>query len=496
MARKNRKLDPLISAESALDLSQYQMMYNNSSALELEESPIYPQINSYFHCYRNLQGTYMTLEYLSTQYPDLVEIINIGPSYLKSTGEGGHDILALKLTNKKSPANLTKPPLFVMCGLHSRELATTEACARFAEDILDKYGKDSDKTWVLDYTEVHMIIQSNPDGREDEELQLEQQNYFYLRRKNMNTCSSCSLPCYRDDGSKYGVDLNRNFPHSQWGTVGISGPCYSSYPGTGPASEPETQAIVNYFQSVLPPGSNVADPASLAYTAEAEGVLIDVHSYGETFYWPYLHSDKIISPNDRELRILAEKFASFTTPRHRVDNEVYETSGVTTDWAHEALGVASYTFEIGTEFYEECNYFEDVVLHNTNKVLLYAAKVAKSPYSLPKGPEVENITLASSVLSESDDLVIRVHFRSTQNLAETGIKIKFVVFFIDKHPDFENATFSGILILEDSGILIEGETSIPLFGVSTGKHILYCQGYGNGIRGPVTSTFFEVVSES
>jgi len=46
-----------------------------------------------------------------------------------------------------------------------------------------------------------------------------------------------------------GVDLNRNFPDS-WGPIGVPGD--SQYAGTGPASEPETQAIVNLVEQLRP----------------------------------------------------------------------------------------------------------------------------------------------------------------------------------------------------------------------------------------------------
>ena len=46
-----------------------------------------------------------------------------------------------------------------------------------------------------------------------------------------------------------GVDLNRNFPDS-WGPIGVPGD--SQYAGTGPASEPETQAIVNLVDQLRP----------------------------------------------------------------------------------------------------------------------------------------------------------------------------------------------------------------------------------------------------
>jgi murein peptide amidase A len=45
------------------------------------------------------------------------------------------------------------------------------------------------------------------------------------------------------------VDLNRNFPY-KWGPIGVPGD--SQYAGTGPASEPETQAMVNFMGQLRP----------------------------------------------------------------------------------------------------------------------------------------------------------------------------------------------------------------------------------------------------
>lgn len=48
-------------------------------------------------------------------------------------------------------------------------------------------------------------------------------------------------------GNCIGADLNRNFPFS-WCTVGGStDPCLITYCGSGPGSEPEVQAIMNYL---------------------------------------------------------------------------------------------------------------------------------------------------------------------------------------------------------------------------------------------------------
>lgn len=50
-------------------------------------------------------------------------------------------------------------------------------------------------------------------------------------------------------GNAHGVDLNRNFPHD-W--TAIAEPGQWEYSGTGPASEPETQAFIDFVQRLRP----------------------------------------------------------------------------------------------------------------------------------------------------------------------------------------------------------------------------------------------------
>lgn len=68
-------------------------------------------------------------------------------------------------------------------------------------------------------------------------------------------CYLLLIPCINPDGieantrgNANGVDLNRNFPSSGWQNVPLAGNS-AYYPGVKPASEPETQIIVNLLKN-------------------------------------------------------------------------------------------------------------------------------------------------------------------------------------------------------------------------------------------------------
>ena len=168
-----------------------------------------------------------------------------------------------------------KPRLFVMAAIHARELATAESALRFAEQLVNGYGVDADATWLLDFTELHIVTQANPDGRRRAEAGA-------LWRKNVNN-SACFNP------ASIGVDLNRNSSF-KWGICTDQGcssanACAETYRGQSAASEPEVQALENYMRAIFPDqrGPNDNDPAPLDTT----GVMITVHSYSEYVLYPW-----------------------------------------------------------------------------------------------------------------------------------------------------------------------------------------------------------------
>ena len=87
-----------------------------------------------------------------------------------------------------------------MAAIHARELTTAEVATRFAEQLVQRYGVDPDVTWLLDYNEVHILAQSNPDGRKMAEADagnpnIANENAYW--RKNVNNTLCPSRPLWR-----------------------------------------------------------------------------------------------------------------------------------------------------------------------------------------------------------------------------------------------------------------------------------------------------------
>jgi hypothetical protein len=264
-----------------------------------------------YQCYRTVDGTRSTVIDLLAKYPTLTSRVVLSDYPTAEMGEG---LRVLVITNKNKQTPIGKGKMLVVSSIHARELATSEAMTRFAEYILQQYGIDPDVTWIVDYTEIHLIFHANPDGRQ----YLEGGGERTLWKKNRNR-GNCA-----DEG--YGVDPNRNFPF-KWGECVTTSEnrCSSSddcssvvYRGPSPTSEQETKAILSYAKSVFPSeqrkGSTVAvseERMNVPFAEDSEGVFIDVHSHGRDVGWPWGFANQR-TPNDTGLGALGRKFASFS----------------------------------------------------------------------------------------------------------------------------------------------------------------------------------------
>ncbi|NIM13649.1 MAG: carboxypeptidase [Candidatus Aminicenantes bacterium] len=330
-----------------------------------------------YPCYRTVEETFTTAASIAANYPGLATWTDQGDSWEKTNGSGGYDLYVLKLTN--SAVAGPKPKLFLTGAIHAREYTTAELLTRLAEYLVNNYDIDPDVTWMLDHHEIHMMLHANPDGRKQAETGLS-----WRKNTNQNYCGPTSN--YR------GADLNRNFEFKWNSFSGSSGdPCDLLYRGPYAASEPETQAIQNYIRAQFPNqrGPNNTDPAPLDTT----GIYLDMHSHGrQVRYQSRWTSDQVEPvPNVTELITLARKIGYFNS------HSVYGTTpdGTSKLFGYGEMGIPAYTVELGTAFFESCTYFENTLVPDNIPALLYALKVARTPYMTSAGPDAVNPALSA-----------------------------------------------------------------------------------------------------
>lgn len=448
-----------------------------------------------FPCYRTVAETYASAQTLVSAYPQLAAWIDIGDSWEKTqpAGEPGSDLMVLRLSNSKIPG--PKPRLFIMASIHAREYAPAELATRFAEYLLHAYHTDPDVTWLLDYQEIHLLLQANPDGRKLAETRA---NYDYTWwRKNTNQFYCPFNPNYR------GADLNRNFEF-QWDTGGSSNyECDDNYHGTAAASEPETQAIQAYDRFLFPDqrGQLIGDSAPITTT----GVFIDLHSYGNLVLWPWGYTANP-APNDLHLSRLGQKFAFFNHYEPEQAIELYPTSGTTDDFAFGDLGVAAYTFEMGSSFFEACTNFENKILPDNLQALLYAAKSTRSPYQTPSGPDVTSVVISPTVTAPGGFVQLIAQVDATRFFTGSGQSqppvmhnILTAQYAIDAPPWITTTNpLSYPLDAMDGSYdgLREAVTgTIDTGGLNTGRHMLYLRAQDTaGNWGSFTAAFLYIPS--
>lgn len=438
-----------------------------------------------YPCYRTVEETFATAADIVSAYPQLAEWVDVGDSWEKTSpgGNAGYDLMVLRLTNHATPG--PKPKLFMMTSVHAREYTPAELGTRFAEYLVTSYGVDPDVTWLLDANEIHLLLQANPDGRKKAEAGLS-----WRKNTNENYCSPTSN--YR------GADLNRNFEF-QWGCCGGSSSdgCSLVYRGPFAASEPETQAIQNYVRSQFPDQRD--DDLGASAPVTATGIFLDIHSYGKLVLWPWGFTSAP-PPNGAALRTLGRKFAYFNGYEPDQAVGLYPTDGTTDDFAYGELGLAAYTFELGTAFFQDCNTFENTIIPQNMPALLYAAKAARTPYMAPSGPDTLDVVAAPAAVTPGTPAQLSATVDDTRYNNTNGIEpmqpISAATFYIDV-PPWDAAATAHAMDAADGAFDATSEAvtaTLDTTGLDAGRHIVYVRGQDEaGNWGVVSAAFFYVI---
>jgi hypothetical protein len=250
--------------------------------------------------YRSVEALHAELKALATQAPDIARVVSIGKSL------EGRDLPALRLT-----AGTGAPRVLYYAGEHARELSPVEVTMDLAQHLVKGWAaQDPTVRELLTSREVWVLPLLNPDGR------VRVQDGDAMWRKNARPNA---------DGS-VGVDLNRN--HDNHWTMGNARPGDEDFRGPAALSEPEAVALGRFM-------------------GEQRFLLsVDIHSFAGMVLWPPGYT-KTFSPAEAALgrlgRPIANRLAYKAGPIARL---LYQVSGDSSTWVHEAHGTLSYTVEL------------------------------------------------------------------------------------------------------------------------------------------------------
>jgi len=205
----------------------YEVLQDN-----LEARSAYPNKDAGFGIFHTWSENIAFVDSLRLLYPEVV-------SQKWSLGQtlGGRDIWAFRVSANPD-VDESEPEILIDGMHHAREIMASEFPIMFAEYLASNYGSDPEITWLLDHRELYIVPVVNPDGFVYNEVT--DPNGGGQWRKNR-----------RNNGSSYGVDINRNYPF-QWGLDDVGSSPYPddlTYRGPGPGSELETQAMMDFVNS-------------------------------------------------------------------------------------------------------------------------------------------------------------------------------------------------------------------------------------------------------
>lgn len=167
---------------------------------------------------------------LQSQYPALVKVDSLPIRSIEDRA-----IYVVKISNSPG-VNNGKPEVLISGAIHAYEPIGPSVCMSDMTHLCENYVSDPEIQWLVDNRQTYFFPVMNPDGYVFNETYPSR-----MWRKNRR----------HNAGGSYGVDLNRNYPY-KWGydNNGSSpNPSAWNYRGTAPASEPETQAVMDFVNA-------------------------------------------------------------------------------------------------------------------------------------------------------------------------------------------------------------------------------------------------------
>ncbi|MGA7732446.1 MAG: M14 family zinc carboxypeptidase [Chloroflexia bacterium] len=472
-----------------------------------QANPDTPIPNPFYGGYRTMEEIEAFLDQHVATNPTLAEKIDIGDSWCKThLGQctqpntwNGFDLWVLRITNRDIPG--PKPIFWFDAGIHPLEIATPELATRFISWLLDGYNTNPDARWLVDHHEVWVLPVLNPDGHHMVESG---GNNPYPQRKNADWDDGC--PSF----GQFGTDLNRNFPFL-WGCCsGSSGnPCDQTYRGPSPGSEEETQAVVSKIQQLIPDqrGPNNNDPAPITTT----GIYQSMHTAAQLnlYAWGWTGQP---SPNNADISNIGAHMSAFNAdgngyPSCQPPNCLYGVDGATLDWSYGELGIPGFTTELDGGLSPQYSCLDNPGCGSSrglwpeNKgVLIYQAKIARTPYLLTRGPDANVVTTTPMTVTQGTDPTLTATINYNWNGNAYVQNVAAAEYYIDTPPWAGGTPFPMDPTDGSYNSLTEGVVATVSTGsLTVGRHILFVRGRGvNNYQGyqswgPISAAFLHIL---
>ncbi|MGA7733355.1 MAG: M14 family zinc carboxypeptidase [Chloroflexia bacterium] len=461
---------------------------------------------TFYGGYRTVEGMQAFLDGQVAAHPTLAEKVDFGDSWCKTHGPcaqpapgfNGYDMYALHITNRAIAG--PKPVFWYDAGIHPNEITPPELAMRFISWLLDGYESNADARWLVDYHDIWVVPILNPDSHHI----VEAGEFTYVQRKNANNTNGCTSYPPSVSGM-FGTDLNRNFPFKWACCFGSSDdPCEVDYHGASAASEDETQAVIAQISKLFPDqrGPDDADPAPLTAT----GIVQSMHNFASLNLYPWGFDPKA-APNKVDLDSIAAHMGApeaggngYKSCQSGVPGCIYQTDGTSVDWIYGTLGVPAFTTELEGDSYTLPYEQVESVWNNNRGMLIYLAKIARTPYLLARGPDSNEVAVEPVVV----DAGSQPRISATINYAWPGSNFRQNVggaeYYVDT-PPWAGGTGRPMSAVDSSldSPAERVEASVDTAGLAPGRHIVFVRGRGvNAYEGQaswgfVSAVFLDVV---
>ena len=217
------------------------------------------------------------LKAIREKYPELMRYSSVGKTH------DNRNIYEVVIGNEECDKHI-----FIQASMHAREYINSFLVMRQIESICLNYYSGTYKgkyySELFDKTCLHIFPMANPDG-----VTISQYGADGIKDEKLRADVVKMFNKYGGGDTRYytrwkanarGVDLNRNYPINFEQTAKrVKHPCSANYTGKFPASELETQVMIERFENIEPK------------------TVIAYHSTGSIIYWDFLQKGELHKKN-------------------------------------------------------------------------------------------------------------------------------------------------------------------------------------------------------